>query len=69
MKKLLLGLLRVYRYVLSPWLGRHCRFEPSCSLYAREAVEKYGACTGSGMAVKRLLRCHPWCDGGYDPVP
>jgi uncharacterized protein len=69
MKKILLGLLQLYRYLFSSWLGRHCRFEPSCSRYAREAVEKYGAGTGSWMAVRRLSRCHPWCAGGYDPVP
>ena len=69
MKTLLLGMLNVYRYLLSPWLGRHCRFEPSCSRYAIEAVEKHGAGQGGWLATKRLLRCHPWCAGGYDPVP
>ena len=69
MKTFLLGLLAGYRYALSPLLGRHCRFEPSCSAYAREAVEKYGAFRGVALALKRLSRCHPWCAGGYDPIP
>jgi uncharacterized protein len=69
MKPVLLSLFALYRYALSPLLGRHCRFEPSCSAYAEQAVEKYGAGRGSWLATKRLLRCHPWCAGGYDPVP
>lgn len=69
MKTLLIGALRAYRYVLSPFLGRSCRFFPSCSEYAIDALEKYGAGKGSYLAVKRVLRCHPWNPGGYDPVP
>jgi uncharacterized protein len=69
MKALLLWLIRGYQYVLRPLLGAHCRFAPSCSEYAREAVEKYGALKGSWLAVKRLSRCHPYHPGGYDPVP
>jgi uncharacterized protein len=69
MKTFLLGLLAGYRYALSPLLGRHCRFEPSCSAYAGDAVEKYGAFRGVALALKRLSRCHPWCAGGYDPIP
>lgn len=69
MKTLLLALLKAYRYALSPLMGRHCRFEPSCSVYAAEALEKHGLCRGSALSCKRLLRCHPWCDGGYDPIP
>ncbi|HKO87072.1 MAG TPA: membrane protein insertion efficiency factor YidD [Burkholderiales bacterium] len=69
MNKLLLNLLAGYRYALSPILGKHCRFEPSCSAYAHEAVQKYGACRGTRLALKRLARCHPWCAGGYDPIP
>jgi putative membrane protein insertion efficiency factor len=62
-------LLKGYRYCLSPLLPPACRFTPSCSLYAIEAVERHGAWRGSYLAVRRLLRCHPFCSGGYDPVP
>lgn len=69
MKSLLLALIRFYRYALSPFLGPRCRFFPSCSEYAAEAVEKYGAGRGARLAGCRLLRCHPWNPGGFDPVP
>jgi putative membrane protein insertion efficiency factor len=69
MKLLLLVLIRFYRYAISPLLGRRCRFFPSCSEYTAEAVEKYGAVKGARLGIKRLLRCHPWNAGGYDPVP
>lgn len=69
MKYLLLGLLTVYRYAISPMLGRNCRFMPSCSEYACEAIERHGSVRGSWLALKRILRCHPWNPGGYDPVP
>ena len=69
MKYLLLALLRVYQYAISPFLGRSCRYHPSCSHYAVEAVEKYGAWKGGWLGVKRVCRCHPWHPGGYDPVP
>ena len=69
MKSLLLGLIRGYRLVLSPWWGRQCRFMPSCSEYASEAIDRHGAIGGSWMALRRLGRCHPWCPGGFDPVP
>lgn len=69
MKLLLLVLIRFYRYAISPLLGRRCRFLPSCSEYTAEAVEKYGAVKGARLGIKRLLRCHPWNAGGYDPVP
>lgn len=65
----LLLLIKGYRYLLSPWLGASCRFEPSCSAYALQAIERHGALAGTGLAGWRLLRCHPWCDGGCDPVP
>jgi putative membrane protein insertion efficiency factor len=68
-KRLLIGLLGVYRYALSPWLGSRCRFHPSCSCYAQEAIELHGVARGSFLATSRLLRCHPWHAGGYDPVP
>ena len=65
----LLGLVKGYRLLLSPWLGSGCRFEPSCSLYAIGALERHGAMGGSYLTLRRLARCHPWCDGGHDPVP
>ena len=66
---LLLLLIKTYKYVVSPWLPRACRFYPTCSVYALEAVKKYGPIKGTGLAVWRVLRCNPFCDGGYDPVP
>jgi len=64
---LLIGLVRVYQYVLSPHLGRTCRFHPTCSSYAIQAFRKYGALKGLVLSVHRLLRCHPWGGHGYDP--
>jgi uncharacterized protein len=69
MARILLWLLRAYQYVLSPYLGSRCRFTPSCSHYAVEAVRVHGAVKGSLFTAKRLACCHPWCEGGYDPVP
>ena len=69
MKFLLLALIRVYQYAISPLLGRRCRFFPSCSEYTTEAVIKYGALKGARLGLKRLSRCHPWNSGGFDPVP
>jgi hypothetical protein len=69
MKLLLQGLIRIYQYALSPFLGSRCRFFPSCSEYAAEAVEKYGALKGLGLGLKRLSHCHPWNSGGFDPLP
>ena len=68
-RRLLVWLVRGYRYLLSPWLGSACRFHPTCSTYALEALERHGAAAGSYLALCRLGRCHPWCEGGPDPVP
>jgi uncharacterized protein len=68
-RRLLVAVVRGYRFALKPWLGNACRFEPSCSAYALQALERHGACAGSALTVARLARCHPWCDGGHDPVP
>lgn len=65
----LLLLVRGYRFFLKPWLGNACRFEPTCSQYALDALRCHGAVAGTALTVGRLLRCHPWCDGGCDPVP
>ncbi len=69
MKKLVLWLIHAYRYAISPLLGPSCRFFPTCSEYAAEAVRKYGVPYGVWLAIKRILRCHPWNSGGFDPVP
>jgi putative membrane protein insertion efficiency factor len=65
----LIGLLRVYRLAISPLYGQVCRYHPSCSAYALDAVTVHGSLRGSWLTVRRLLRCHPWAAGGYDPVP
>jgi putative membrane protein insertion efficiency factor len=69
MKYLLIGFLKAYRLVISPLYGNVCRYYPSCSAYALTAVQTHGAARGSWLATRRLLRCHPWARGGYDPVP
>ncbi|WP_338414829.1 membrane protein insertion efficiency factor YidD [uncultured Sphaerotilus sp.] len=65
----LIGVVRAYRLVLSPWLGSSCRFEPTCSAYALVALDRHGALRGGALTVGRIARCHPWCAGGHDPVP
>jgi putative membrane protein insertion efficiency factor len=69
MRAILVRLIKLYQYLLSPWVGNHCRFYPTCSEYARTAIETHGALRGSWFAGRRLLRCHPWHPGGADPVP
>lgn len=61
--------VRGYRLLLSPWIGHSCRFRPTCSAYALEALERHGALKGGGLALWRILRCNPWGGSGYDPVP
>ncbi|MFN9194417.1 MAG: membrane protein insertion efficiency factor YidD [Pseudomonadota bacterium] len=68
-RRLLILLVRSYRLLLKPWLGNACRFEPTCSAYTLEALERHGAWRGVALGGWRILRCHPWCDGGIDPVP
>jgi len=69
MRKLVVGLIKAYQYLISPLLGSNCRFYPSCSQYAVEAVETHGVLRGAWLALRRLSRCHPWHEGGVDPVP
>ncbi len=68
-RRLLIGLVLGYRWLFKPWLGSACRFEPTCSAYALQALDRHGAVRGSLLTGARLLRCHPWCEGGIDPVP
>jgi putative membrane protein insertion efficiency factor len=68
-RALLIGLVKGYRLLISPMLGSSCRFSPTCSTYSLEALEKHGAAAGTYLTLARLARCHPWCDGGEDPVP
>ena len=69
MRALLTALITAYRWFVSPLLGPRCRFHPSCSCYAQEAIDRHGAARGTWLAVRRIARCHPWNPGGYDPVP
>jgi len=68
-RDLLMAVVRGYRLLLSPWLGSACRFEPTCSRYALDALQQHGAACGSYLTLRRLVRCQPWCAGGHDPVP
>lgn len=69
MSWILIKLIRAYQFVLSPWVGSNCRFNPTCSNYAIDSVKQWGALRGGWLALKRIGRCHPWSDGGHDPVP
>ena len=69
MKYVLIGLLKAYRKVISPLYGNVCKFHPTCSAYALDAVRMHGAVKGTWLTMKRLVRCHPWSLGGFDPVP
>ncbi len=68
-RQCLMALVKAYRLVLSPWLGSGCRFEPTCSAYSLQVLERHGAAVGSYLTLKRIARCQPWCQGGCDPVP
>lgn len=68
-QRLLMAVVHVYRLLLKPWLGSACRFEPTCSQYALDALQRHGAAGGTLLTAGRLLRCQPWCQGGCDPVP
>lgn len=69
MRALLIGIVKAYRLLLSPWLGSSCRFEPTCSQYALQALQAHGSLSGTYLAAARIVRCSPWCKGGHDPVP
>ena len=69
MSRLLLAAIRGYRYLLSPWWGIQCRFTPSCSEYAMDAIREHGSLRGAWLAMRRVSKCHPWHQGGFDPVP
>lgn len=69
MRTLPILMIKAYQYGISPFLGNNCRFYPSCSCYAEEAVARFGVMRGGWLALRRLSRCHPWCEGGLDPVP
>lgn len=68
-RRLMVFVVKAYRLLLKPWLGSACRFEPTCSQYALDALERFGAVGGGLLTTGRVLRCHPWCHGGCDPVP
>ncbi|MBQ3179830.1 MAG: membrane protein insertion efficiency factor YidD [Firmicutes bacterium] len=68
MKRVFIALIRFYQLAISPYLGANCRYYPTCSAYTIQAIEKYGALKGLWLGLKRICRCHPWHEGGYDPV-
>lgn len=69
MRTILIAFIKAYRYLLSPFLGNNCRFHPSCSEYAETAIRRFGPLRGTWLGIRRLGRCHPWHEGGIDPVP
>ncbi len=69
MRTILIAFIKAYRYLLSPFLGNHCRFHPTCSEYAETAIRRFGPLRGTWLGIRRLGRCHPWHEGGIDPVP
>ncbi|MBE0438375.1 MAG: membrane protein insertion efficiency factor YidD [Gammaproteobacteria bacterium] len=69
MEKIIIGLVRGYQILLSPLLGHNCRFQPTCSHYMIEAIQRFGVMRGSWLGIRRISRCHPWHEGGIDPVP
>ena len=69
MKRVFIFLIDAYKLLLSPFFGQHCRFYPTCSSYAKEAIERHGVLRGTWLGTKRILRCNPWCEGGIDEVP
>ena len=69
MRSILIFFVRCYQYLISPFLGQHCRFHPSCSCYAIGAIKSHGVFRGAWLTIRRLSRCHPWHEGGFDPVP
>ncbi|MGC3981253.1 MAG: membrane protein insertion efficiency factor YidD [Steroidobacteraceae bacterium] len=69
MRRALIAVISGYRYLISPWLGQNCRFYPSCSCYAQQALSEHGSIKGLYLSFRRIMRCHPWHPGGYDPVP
>jgi putative membrane protein insertion efficiency factor len=69
MRKILTVLISVYQYAISPFLGNNCRFHPTCSCYAQQAISRHGVVRGGWLSLRRISRCHPWHEGGIDPVP
>jgi putative membrane protein insertion efficiency factor len=69
MRAILIGFIQLYRWFVSPLLGPNCRFYPTCSCYAQDSIRRHGALRGTWLGLRRILRCHPWHPGGYDPVP
>jgi uncharacterized protein len=69
MRQILIVFINAYRYILSPFMGHNCRFYPSCSCYAQDAIQEYGVTRGTWLAIRRIVKCHPWHDGGVDYLP